>query len=100
MREIALDHHAAGLEPVDVAVMDLADKVAGDAASVTQEDIDRLRDLGLADDEIVDVVASAALRAFLTKVVDGLGALPDADYAKLDPALRDALVVGRPIEAP
>src|SRR6476659_5899084 len=28
VREIALDHRSAGLEPVDVAVMDLADKVA------------------------------------------------------------------------
>ena len=38
---IVSDHHAAGLEPVDVAVMDLADKVAQDATSVTQADVDR-----------------------------------------------------------
>jgi uncharacterized peroxidase-related enzyme len=97
VRAIALDHHAAGLDPVDVATMDVAHKVAGDATSVTQEDIDRLRSLGLADGEIFDVVASAALRAFFTKVVDALGALPDAEYAGLDPGLRDVLVVGRPI---
>jgi alkylhydroperoxidase family enzyme len=28
---------------------------------------------------------------------DGVGAQPDATYAAMDPALRDALVVGRPI---
>jgi uncharacterized peroxidase-related enzyme len=96
-RQIALDHRSAGLEPLDVAVMDLAEKVAADATSVTQADVDRLRDLGLADEEIFDVVATAAARSFFTKVVDALGALPDAAYAELDPALRDAFVIGRPI---
>jgi uncharacterized peroxidase-related enzyme len=97
VRQIALDHRSARLEPVDAAVMDLAEKVAADATSVTQVDVDRLRDLGLADEEIFDVVATAAARSFFTKVVDALGALPDAAYAELDPALRDAFVIGRPI---
>jgi uncharacterized peroxidase-related enzyme len=98
VRRIALDHHAAGLDEVDVAVMDLADKVAADATSVTQEDIDRLRDLGLTDGEVFDVVAAAAARSFFTKIVDGLGGRADAAYAKLDPAFLEAAVVGRPIE--
>jgi uncharacterized peroxidase-related enzyme len=98
VRTIALDHRTAGLDPVDVAVMDLAEKVAADATSVTQEDVDRLRELGLDDDEIFDVVAAAAARSFLTKTVDGLGVQPDSAFADLEPSeLRDALVVGRPI---
>jgi uncharacterized peroxidase-related enzyme len=98
LREIAADHRAAGLDEVDVAVMDLADKVAGDATSVTQGDIDRLRDLGLTDAEVFDVVATAAARAFFTKVVDALGFQPDEAYSKLEADLRDVLVVGRAIE--
>src|SRR5689334_21889874 len=35
-------HREAGLDEVDVAVMDLADKVADTACSVTQSDVDRL----------------------------------------------------------
>ena len=97
VRRIALDHRSAGLDAVDVAVMDLAEKVADDATSVTQEDVDRLRSLGLADEEIFEVAAAAAGRAFFTKVVDSLGALPDAEYSELEPALREVLVVGRPI---
>src|SRR4051794_10593384 len=46
-------------DDVDFAVMDLAKKVAGDAASVEQGDIDRLRGLGLTDAEVFDVVAAA-----------------------------------------
>jgi alkylhydroperoxidase family enzyme len=92
------DHRVAGLDDVDVAVFELADKVAGDATSVTQEDVDGLRALGLSDAEITDVVLAAAGRCFMSKVVDALGALPDRQYAeRLEPALRDALTVGRPI---
>jgi uncharacterized peroxidase-related enzyme len=94
---LAGDHHAAGLDEVEVAVMDLAQKVVDDATAVTQADVDRLRSLGLADDEIFDVVLAAAARCFFSKTLDALGVLPDAAYADLEPELRDALVVGRPI---
>jgi uncharacterized peroxidase-related enzyme len=97
LRAIVSDHRAAGLDPVDVAVMDLADKVAHDATSVGQADIDRLRSLGVSDIEIFDIVAAAAARCFFSKTLDGLGARPDARYAELDPELRDVLTVGRPI---
>jgi uncharacterized peroxidase-related enzyme len=97
LRAIVADHHEAGLDPVDVAVMDLADKVADDATAVEQADIDRLRELGLTDTEIFDVVAAAAARCFFSKALDGLGTEPDARFGELEPALRDALTVGRPI---
>jgi uncharacterized peroxidase-related enzyme len=88
----------AGLDEVDIAVMELADQVVGDATSVTQADVDRLRALGLSDAEILDIVLTAALGCFFSKVLDGVGALPDARFAELEPALRDALTVGRPID--
>jgi len=97
LRHIALDHHSAELAPVDVAIMDLADKVVADATSVTNEDIERLRGFGLDDAEIVSVVCAAAVRCFYSKTLDALGVQPDASYASLDPELREALVVGRPI---
>src|SRR5438477_12254370 len=37
--EIAIDHRAAGLGEVDVAVMDLAEKVVDDAASIGDADL-------------------------------------------------------------
>jgi len=97
VRDIALDHHSAGLEPVDVAVMDVADKVASDATGITEEDVDRLRAFGLDDGEIVSVVAAAAARCFFSKSLDALGVQPDASYESVQPELREALVVGRPI---
>ncbi len=88
---------SAELSPADRAVMDLADKVADDATAVTAADVDRLRALGLSDTDILDVVLTAAARCFFSKCLDALGAAPDAKYAALDPELRAALAVGRPI---
>jgi uncharacterized peroxidase-related enzyme len=85
------------LDETDRAVMEIAEKVAADASSVTEEDVARLRELGLVDEEIFDVVLTAAARPFLTKAVDGLGVRPDASYRELDPGLRETLTVGRPI---
>jgi uncharacterized peroxidase-related enzyme len=97
VRELAVDHHAAGLDPVEVAVMDLAEQVVDDASAVTEEDIGRLRKLGLTDEEIFDVVAAAAARCFFSKTLDALGVQADTAYADMEPGLRDALTVGRPI---
>jgi alkylhydroperoxidase family enzyme len=95
--EIARDHRAAGLDEVDVAVMDLAERVVDDAASISDDELRRLRELGLSETEIMDVILAAAARCFFSKTLDGLGILPDASYRELDPELREALVVGRPI---
>ena len=97
VRALVDDYRTADLEPADLAVMELADKVAQDATSVTQADVDRLRAFGLTDSEILDVVLAAAARCFFSKTLDGLGAEPDAKYSELEPELRDTLTVGRPI---
>jgi uncharacterized peroxidase-related enzyme len=97
LRAVVTDRRASGLDASDVAVMDLAEKVADDATAVTQADIDGLRSLGLPDAEILGVVLAAAARCFFSKTLDGLGAEPDHEYADLEPGLRDALTVGRPI---
>src|SRR5262249_39788222 len=93
------DHRNAGLDDVDVAAMDLAEKIVDDATEVTEADRQRLRDLGLSDKDIMDVVLAAAVRCFFSKTLDALGVLPDATYNAMDSALRDVLVVGRPIAA-
>jgi alkylhydroperoxidase family enzyme len=95
--QIATDHRAAGLDEVDVAVMDLAEQVAGDATSISEADLQRLRGLGLSQEEVMDVVLAAAARCFFSKTLDALGVQPDSSYRQLAPGLRQALVVGRPI---
>jgi AhpD family alkylhydroperoxidase len=97
VKEIARDRTAAALDDVDVAIMDFAERVVDDAASITGADRQRLRDLGLTDAEVTDVAMAAAARCFFSKTLDAMGVLPDASYQELDPELREVLVVGRPI---
>lgn len=94
---IADDFETADLDPLDVAIMSFAERIVRDASSVTAEDVQRLRDHGLSDAEIFDIAAAASARCFLSKLVDALGAEPDAAFTQMDAALRRHLLVGRSI---
>jgi hypothetical protein len=91
--QLALDR-AAGLDEVDVGVMDLAERV-DDATSIGAI-CGRCATSG-SRRRIIDVVLAAAARCFFSKTLDALGVRPDASYRELDPQLREAFVVGRPI---
>jgi alkylhydroperoxidase family enzyme len=87
-----------GLDAADRAIMAFAEQVVADATAITEEDVEELRRHGLGDGEIFDVVLAATIRCFFSKTLDALGVQPDAEFAELEPAFRDALTVGRPIE--
>lgn len=95
---IAHDYRDAGLADSDVAMMAFAEKLTRHADEVTQADIDGLREQGFADEEIVDIALAAALRNFYSKLIDAMGAEPDAAFADMEESLRRELVVGRPID--
>ena len=86
------------LSAAELAMMNLARKVARDASSVTAADVNALKEHGISDPEIFDIVAAAAGRAFFSKLVEGLGADADSVFFELDGPLRDSLTVGRPID--
>ena len=92
-----VDGRAGALAPADAALMAFAERVARDASRVTAADVQALRDHGLSDAEIFDVAAAVAARCFFSKLLDALGAEPDAAYATLEDELRQRLVVGREI---
>lgn len=95
--QIMTDHENAGLADVEVAIMDFAEKAATDASSITQEDVDRLKDLGLSDREIFDVSFAVAARAFLTTLIESLGVKAERPWVDdLEPELVEILAVGRP----
>jgi uncharacterized peroxidase-related enzyme len=95
---VAGDLTDPSLDATDRAVIDLATKVATDASSVTEADVQGLRDHGLSDADVLDVVLAAAARAFFTKVLDSLGVQADAQLgATFDPKVRAQVTVGRPI---
>jgi len=107
LREFFSDEHivaiAAGkfdgvLNDAEVALLRFARQIARDASRVTSGQVRALKDFGYSDAEIFDIAATAAGRAFFTKVLDALGVEPDAPFRGLEPSFREPLAVGRPID--
>ncbi len=94
---IVTDAPEAPLEPRERAMMAFVEKVVRNADRVSSADIEVLRSHGFQDEEIFDVVATAAARCFFSTLLDALGVQADSAFNDLDPTLREALTVGRPI---
>ena len=98
MIAIAEDPSGAGLSELDRAVYEFAGRVALDASSIRQSDVEALRTLGLSDADVADVVFAAAARSFFTRVLDGLGAQLDRQTAgTFAPDVLESMLVGRPV---
>ena len=94
------DGEETPLVPRERAMMAFVEKLVLESDRVTSADIDALRSHGYQDEVIFDVVATAAARCFFSKLLDALGVRADALFNSLDPSLRAALTVGRPIADP
>jgi len=94
---VVKDFRAAGLPAIEVAIIALTHKITQHAYKVTSRDIEDLRSHGLSDDEILDITAAAAARNFFSRLLDAIGAEPDQAYQEMDPEMREALTVGRPL---
>ena len=95
---VAVVDDAAALDPADRAIVDLARRIVRDATAVEAADLDRLRQHGLRDEEIFDVILAVTARCFFSKLLDATGTPPDAALAAMPSSLREPLTVGRPIE--
>lgn len=86
------------LDDGERAVVAFAAKAARSAADITAEDVEHVRSHGLDDAEILDVVLATAARCFFSTVLEATGTQADAVYSgRLEPVMRSALTVGRPI---
>ncbi len=85
------DYHAADLTPEEVHMMDYADKISRDSASITQADIDILRRDGLNEQQVTDVALAAVARNFYSRLFNALGADTDPELIEKEPELWDYL---------
>jgi uncharacterized peroxidase-related enzyme len=83
LRAVLADPRAAGLEPGDLAAVEFADKVAADPTVTTEADVQALRDAGLSEQDIFQVVLAITIRRFFAGVLDAVGASPDPVYDSL-----------------
>lgn len=95
---LTYDEACEAVSEAERAMMNFSRKIATDAVKVTSGDVDLLRKQGFSEEEIFDIAATAAGRAFFTKLLDGLGVEPDVKAMELDETFRKALTVGRHID--
>ncbi|MFC4626749.1 carboxymuconolactone decarboxylase family protein [Promicromonospora alba] len=93
LERIARDYRTAGLTELEVAAMEVAERLSGNSSAMTEADSLRLRELGLTDRQIVDVVLAAAARNYYSRALHALAVDPDVP-PDLPESLRDALVAG------
>jgi uncharacterized peroxidase-related enzyme len=86
------------LSAAEAAMVVFGRKVARDASAVTSGDVEHLKQHGFTDAEIFDIVATAAGRAFFSKVVESLGVEADPPFHAMNSEFRQALTVGRPLD--
>lgn len=94
---IMRDPSGADVPQIDREIMALADRVADNPSEIAEADLRPLRELGLTDADIFDIILAASARCFFSSVLEASGIEPDAEYSSLERALRDVLTVGRPI---
>jgi alkylhydroperoxidase family enzyme len=89
---------ATALTARERALATWAGEIVHKPNAITAEDVDRLRAVGLTDQEIFDVTLFVAFRLAFSTVNDALGVRPDRQVAEAAPATgRDAVSYGRAV---
>lgn len=73
VRTLAADYRRAELSAADRAMLDYAVKLTREPASVTGEDVQRLRDAGFDDRAILDICQVTCYYNYVNRLADGLG---------------------------
>ena len=74
------DYRRAGLDARLRAVMDYAVKITRNSVECSEADIESLRGHGLSDEDIYDVIQTAAIYNFNNRVANASGFLPDRAF--------------------
>ncbi|WP_348788203.1 peroxidase-related enzyme [Leifsonia sp. NPDC080035] len=86
LEPIARDYRDAGLSEAEVAMMEYAERVSTESASMTEADSLRLREVGFTDREIVDITLAAAARNYFSRAIQAL-----AVRVEVPPGISDRL---------
>ena len=77
IRKLAVDYASAPVEPKVMLLFRFVEKLTRQPADMEKADVERLREAGWNDAEIVDTVLITALYACANRFSAGLGLLPD-----------------------
>ncbi|MBX3280700.1 MAG: peroxidase-related enzyme [Acidobacteria bacterium] len=80
---ITLDYRRAGLDERMTAVLDFAVKLTRSPVECSENDLNRLRGLGLTEEEVWDVAEIAAMYNFTNRMASATGMIPNDEYHRL-----------------
>ena len=93
--KIAHDYRSAGLDQKDLGMLEYAEKITLYPSQVSEMDVDRLRQAGWNDEEVLDIAAVTSYRNFITRMADALGVELTEDYKNLRRDYLESLMVGK-----
>lgn len=87
--EVLADHIATNWRHADLderqrAICDYAERLTAEPRLLAESDLHALRDAGLCDDEVWDVVEIAAMYNFTNRMALATGQMPNEEYHSLD----------------
>jgi uncharacterized peroxidase-related enzyme len=77
------NYRHAPLDERQRALCDLAVKVTEEAYRCSEADLDRLRALGLSDEDVMDAVETAAMFNLTNRMANALGWEPNLEYHRM-----------------
>ena len=73
MEQVKEDWRQMGLSEAEYAMLEFAEKLTLTPSNMRQADVEKLRDAGWTDRDILDIVHVCAYFNFRVRIVDGLG---------------------------
>jgi uncharacterized peroxidase-related enzyme len=77
---IVQDYRRAGLDARTRAMLDYAIKITRQSVECNEADLQALREHGFSDDDIYDIIQTAAIYNFNNRVANAAGFIPDAAF--------------------
>ena len=81
--QIATDHARAGISDRMKRALDYALKLTRSPDAMTEDDVQRLRDAGWTDEDVMDITEVTALFNFSNRMASGLGWEPNPEFETL-----------------
>ena len=89
--QLKANYRKADITEAEMAMLEYAELLTIQPSNVVKGDIDRLREVGWSDEDVIDIVHQTAMFNYMTRVADGLGIEPDDYMAAIEE--RDRAVV-------
>lgn len=77
------NYRQADLDPRDRAMLDFAVKITRDSAACQPTDLERLRNVGYTDEDILHIAELTAIFNYNGVIANAMGLVPNAEYHEL-----------------